>query len=1229
MAVRPQDFNVSGPDYQPKALANAYDGYEAYSCRNLVVNPSFELSEVIASGMPYFPCSSRVELMVGWDDPTVIVGANPSEHGGTPDYYYKFQGNHEVADGCRWSGVDSGRFAVEPVYTPAGWGNSANAYAGLALWYYRDVPSTLPPPPQSLFNDLRDAREYLMNRLREPLMHGYKYKVRMRVSLGEISVKALPLQVYFTNSPVFSIHPSAINNFSANVIALNNGPQGLVNFSQVITDKNGWHLIEAEIQVPGNPQDGPTDWQYMVIGNFRTFAETQQVAVDVPPSAPWPGYNPNMAYDWSCYYLVDDVEVVPDCGHFDALVGGCVTGDFYYAPDSLPASVAWTQIQNQLPTSWQRLYVDGPIVLDANVHFQNKELVFGPSGRMIVAPGYDLKVENSHLYGCYTMWPGLEVNDATIRFIESQINDARTAIAMNAPRGFGITKSYFNLNTQHIRIENFSQVSSTASNLRFIVGSSFLASPFFKYDPSTGTFPQPPIPVAIDIRNATPFIQIGLPSSGLGNSISKCGVGIRAQGANLRVMRNNFSAIAEAAVRFTNVQQPGGQAVPFKTLLCGNGAIAGQNTFVNCFRGIQIGHSDWSAAYHKVQAFVNKNVFLSPPSATYPMERAIEAAHIYSEPFGGVTSSSILQFENNTIHRAKIAIELLRIGNSTLVISGNTIHHNASQNNTNTQGICYSELLHPPVFCNKLNNTGYGSFSNIRVIKRNRITGYAVGIYTLATPCVVVDSNRISLTPATWWQHHGIWANMDRQIRVLNNRVDGNDLANHWNKLGIRLYATSNARVGCDTTLTLGRAHVYDMHYSSYPLIYRNLLGRYKYGIQVWTGSIGVQSVLPHPTTQQPTPYRNMNLWPINVPGNPHRATIYDIDALDLPVTFYVSQSMAPTTLPGPYDSWFAENPSFNQTGTPTISPNVNIDLSDNHKKITECRECAVCFLDTKVKALYWNTTSNDEADSASTLIAGDSLFWDTPAVKVIKDWLVNGPVANNPEHEFLRQFRLASDVLADSVLSANDTLMSLLENWPEALTLSRIQAFIQERRLEEARALLSQMSPSGKAASLHRDWMDILIRMEEDSLWLEDESLLQRLAHMALLCARDYGLPVLGARALLLHYFPETELRLPACDRPSEAPGEAAPQVSLSGEDCFTLSPQPASGIVNIANSCSRAARMDMRTLDGVLLRSRLLQPNATLSEPLEGLQPGLYVLFFYEAQNGRLLSAEYLIIQ
>lgn len=218
---------------------------QVFGQANLVSNPSFEINNGIICGWTTTQPGFNNMFTASWTVP----------HGGTSDIH-----SRTVLQTC-WN------------YAP----NST--YNGFSCWPGGQMPRT-GDVEAGIFTWATNStwREYVQNQLTQPMTVGATYEVEFYVSLADLSINATNnLGAYFSTTITQQ----------ANFGNLPFIPQ--VNHTTPVTDTVGWTAIRDTIVCTA-------PWQYVIIGNFYTTANTQLVVN--------PGGN-----CLGSYYYVDDVSV--------------------------------------------------------------------------------------------------------------------------------------------------------------------------------------------------------------------------------------------------------------------------------------------------------------------------------------------------------------------------------------------------------------------------------------------------------------------------------------------------------------------------------------------------------------------------------------------------------------------------------------------------------------------------------------------------------------------------------------------------------------------------------------------------------------------------------------------------------------------------------------------------------------------------------------------------------
>ncbi len=223
--------------------------------QNLVSNPSFE---------SYTGCPERngdIKKCVSW---------STTSPGSTPDYFHKCFPKNRTDNLALGVPKNSEGYRL-PV--------TGDAYMGLALFFKKNY----------------STREYIQNRLQEPLKKGVKYKISFYICLSDSSE--------YTSSHIgvnFSVMPNGI---------MASAPEPLLTARHLITIKNSealksktWTKVEAEYFAQG-------DEEYLIIGSFRANMNYKDYKKRLRTEV-------QNCKDNECaaYYFIDDVyvEVAPN-----------------------------------------------------------------------------------------------------------------------------------------------------------------------------------------------------------------------------------------------------------------------------------------------------------------------------------------------------------------------------------------------------------------------------------------------------------------------------------------------------------------------------------------------------------------------------------------------------------------------------------------------------------------------------------------------------------------------------------------------------------------------------------------------------------------------------------------------------------------------------------------------------------------------------------------------------
>jgi hypothetical protein len=275
-------------------------------------------------------------------------------------------------------------------------------------------------------------------------------------------------------------------------------------------------------------------------------------------------------------------------------------------PCCLPANTAntyiWnnTQVSTILPSyltnNYTDIYINGLLIVDANIYIPNKQVYLGPDAKIYVLPDNSFEVDIFTVVqsGCNYMWDGIytEHPKALIGvYKQSKLQDAKNAIVSRNGGKFIIDNSTLDKNYKHIVVENYNAThtgSIKQSNLLCTGGNSLIAPHIGKR-----TFK------AIEIKDVYQ-LQIGSQLFAADkNTIDNADYGIWAERSKVMVYNNDFKNI-------TTVPPPPGTGIvkrepcPKGTAICsytdanyyfaelhiGGLAQNEANLFINCGKGI-------------------------------------------------------------------------------------------------------------------------------------------------------------------------------------------------------------------------------------------------------------------------------------------------------------------------------------------------------------------------------------------------------------------------------------------------------------------------------------------------------------------------------------------------------------------------------------------------------------------------------------------------------------------
>lgn len=212
--------------------------------QNLVPNGSFEVYTVCPGSYARLPFEFRIDE---WRSLTF----------GTPDYYNACS-DGEAAVPYNWAGVSEAFDGL--------------GYTGIYTWMA-----------------IKDFREYLHCKLKEPLIKDSLYRVEFRYKLSSYSK-------YATDRIGFLLSDSLATSNSDRPLKIRPTIE-FVKDSALTPETGSWEVASADYRAKGNEQ-------FLTIGNFSDNARTRRYHIKFRPVQ-----EPMLEH--AAYYYIDDVKVIP------------------------------------------------------------------------------------------------------------------------------------------------------------------------------------------------------------------------------------------------------------------------------------------------------------------------------------------------------------------------------------------------------------------------------------------------------------------------------------------------------------------------------------------------------------------------------------------------------------------------------------------------------------------------------------------------------------------------------------------------------------------------------------------------------------------------------------------------------------------------------------------------------------------------------------------------------
>jgi len=639
-------------------------------------------------------------------------------------------------------------------------------------------------------------REYIRQKLNQPLVPGAVYKVSMRVSLAEGSKKATPIHIALCSSFQFA-SLNYTGGCATPISNLSTNPTCIKATSGTITDKAAWTEVSGTFTASTtNPE------QYILIGLFNS---PNYVGTSVTQT---PGYGTNLqaAMANSSYYFIDAVSITPVF---------CCPADVSYG-----TSETFTMNSSQLNLiSGQSLAFYGTLTLNTNFTLNNNHIKFRENSKIVVPSGRVLTIDNFSLLetcGNY-LWKGIEVQPGGSIVVKqgSTIKDALAAVTLNGVCNAQIENSFFQNNVKHISVNSVSSGTHPAQIYGNIFSCSALKGSF------NGTITQ----AAIELQNVN-FVKIGN-TLGLGfqNVYSGASVGIKAIASGFEMYNNKFMNIgcvsnypagtacsfgglnSNYAVYVKNLGANTPKNVFIGNILCPNGQYC-NNTFINGDGGIFAnGAMNFYAANNTFQNYKEKGITVRNNGCADC--KTIVSNNLFS------TSGSI---------NSPGAVEVLEYNRARVSVSNNII--NRSQAKNDSKAIFISNSTIPGV-------------GQLVAVMRNQITKFDYGVHLLNSNYPSVIENHITTDDASsWFYPEGIRVENSQKAFIQNNTV----IEALPNKMGygIRVESPPSAGVYCNN-ITDARIAMFYGGFNYTSTVAANYMTTCKNGFYVNWGEIGLQ----------------------------------------------------------------------------------------------------------------------------------------------------------------------------------------------------------------------------------------------------------------------------------------------------------------------------------------------------------------------------------------------------
>lgn len=763
---------------------------------NYVCNPSFEFKIDSTSTVH---CHNVLWRAEGWNYPhsNSSTSENLFEHMGTADIWY----NNNV-----FTPSDSMDCLPKPnlPYTIVGSempfivpGDSINKTMAGIITYVSDSLFTYLDSNYPLETyDFPNYREYLVNKLKDNLKPNTTYTIKFKVSLSEASEASTPIHIMLANSykvyfPFYGfagpLYPYLTTSQKQNVVEITSG----------VTQKNGWTEVSTTFYTGSQ-----NDLKYLFIGNFYDQDSTVAKVINLTADT---SYN----NDFSTYYFIDDVHV-EECS--EQIYFRTCGGSLYYSNIS------------SMFNSASNILVDANIIFDINAFVNNKNITFTSNGAFTIQNGVTLNISNSYLHGCGEMWQGIVGQPSSRIIIEnSRVEDAHTAIHLNAPHAYKISNNIFDLNKEAIRLNNISSYYHEPT-MR-IYGNSFLQSDSIKWN---NFYNYPTIKGVIIDQSSAP-VRIG--SSTLAqNLFDSLDVGIEILSSSADI-RNNLFTKSKLGIRGVN-----------------------QNS--NLLPNVYIGDL-LNSAEKNIILKGNTGIEFTGQFAAYVLLNEI------GDVFRGVYVHDVLNNSSlvsgyvifgNKIQNAGIGVRLENLGNKTEYVIRANLLSNINKPILGSMGVSV---------VNKMGRLTKCQDPIRQIISDNRIFRFDTGIDLNGAACNYISSNTINtyVAPTEYVQRHGIVSRSALGNLIFANKIKGTSIDRR--NIGIRTEQLNLSECYCNTIENTniglwGGLTNYDNRY------FANYINKTHRGFFVNYGAVGKQMFLRTDPTKTVDPENSIYVQSLN-----------------------------------------------------------------------------------------------------------------------------------------------------------------------------------------------------------------------------------------------------------------------------------------------------------------------------------------------------------------------------